>query len=80
MTKTKITLKEVKSAGFKDLNEQWQEMFKIKLAINGEVKILESDLKQGLINEVQKIYNSSVYDYTSFDYYYSREGRAKKIY
>lgn len=66
----KVELLEVKSISTK-MGEVWNDNFNVKIRVDGVELDFNSDLKDGLMNECQKIFDNT-YNYKSFDYNYSR--------
>lgn len=76
--KLKVELLEVKSISRK-LNEQWQDLFNIRVMVDGIELNFESDLKNGLVKEIENIFKKENYNYTSFYSKYGRKPKERKI-
>lgn len=66
----KVELLEVKSISTK-IGGQWSNNFNVKIKVDGIELDFNSDLKDGIMAECQKIFDNT-YNYKSFDYRYSR--------
>lgn len=56
--------------------EGWRELYNVKIDVNNTILDFDSDLKQGIRKETEKIFNPSEYDYSCFESMY---GRTPKI-
>ena len=77
--KMQIELKEVKSKSVKLKDEVWQDMFTIKLLIDGRLETFETDLKLNLINELERRYDPNLYDYSRLCSVYSRSPKERRF-
>mgnify|MGYP007013873140 CR=1 FL=1 len=75
--KPKVELIEVKSLS-KKIGENWNELFKVKIKVNGVELDFEDALEGGVIEACKRIFSDKIYNYKSFDYKYSRNPVAPK--
>ena len=73
----KVELVSIRSISKNDKNDVWQDMFKIKIKVGGELITLKDSLKNHSVESfVKSKYPESEFNYISFIYEY---GRPKKI-
>ena len=75
--KQKVELIEVKSIS-KKIGENWNELYKVRIKVNGIELDFDDGLEDGVINACKRIFSDSIYSYKSFDYQYSRNPVAPK--
>lgn len=56
----------------------WQELYNIKIDVNNISFDFDSDLKNGVRKETEKIFSPSEYDYSCFESMYGRTPKAIK--
>lgn len=78
MMNEQVRLLGVKSLCWQNFNNKWQEVYNVKISVNGEVFDFNSDLKDGVKKECQKIFSDKEYSYNCFESMYGRENKANK--
>ena len=75
--KPKVKVLEVKSIS-REYGQVWKDLFNVRVEVQGIEFDFNTDLKKGLIGEVQDIFETLNYDYKSFDTTYSRTPKEVK--
>lgn len=75
--KPKVELVKVRSLSKKD-GMDWHDIFKVNIKVDGERIDFEDALQDGVLKACQRLYSPKLYDYKSFDYWYSRNPKRSK--
>lgn len=77
--KQKIELQEVRSKSIKLDSGEWQDAFTVKILVNNQPQVIETDLKLNLIKELENKYSPLLYDYSCLYGKYSRTPKERRF-
>jgi hypothetical protein len=77
--KQKIELQEVRSKSIKLDSGEWQDVFTVKILVNNQPQIIETDLKLNLIKELENKYSPLLYDYSCLYSKYSKTPKERRF-